>query len=297
MIGTRIRFNLAHAEQPSADVVRRLGSDGPWSIFVLNGRGRRFHAQGAGAFSLKWMASGRARYELDRRGRMVTRGTAMLVDQDQPYEVEFDAPAESESFCVFFDRTLVAEAWASVEAGFDMPGESALRGFPNVPFTPSPKLASLLDHLHEDGLEGDADLIEHRLLSVLQDMIATAHRHRGQAARIAAGKPVTRSHLLTLVERARECMIATNGVDCDLGALSTEVGVSKFHLLRLFKAVHGLTPIAYAERLRMEAAATRLRSSPRSIGDIAADLGYESPSAFAKAFRRWTGAAPTHWRN
>jgi AraC-like DNA-binding protein len=157
-------------------------------------------------------------------------------------------------------------------------------------------LTAMLDRLHIDGVDGDAPLMERRLLLLLEEAVATAHRHRGQTKRIAAAKANTRSHLLTLIERARESMVAADGVGCDLDALATEAGLSKFHLLRLFKAVHGLTPMAYAERLRMESAAARLRSSHRSIYDISTSLGYESPSAFAKAFRRWTGAAPSAWR-
>jgi AraC-like DNA-binding protein len=46
----------------------------------------------------------------------------------------------------------------------------------------------------------------------------------------------------------------------------------------------------------MQAAAMRLRACDLSVGEIAAEFGYDSASAFARAFRRWSGAAPVAWR-
>jgi hypothetical protein len=64
MAATRITFNIAHAENPSRDQAPRIGPEGDGaSVFVLNGRGRAFATRGAGGFSIKWIAEGRARYE------------------------------------------------------------------------------------------------------------------------------------------------------------------------------------------------------------------------------------------
>src|SRR6185312_15395750 len=106
-------------------------------------------------------------------------------------------------------------------------------------------------------------------------------------------RAATRAHLLRLLERARGHIIDRDGVGVDLAALAREAGLSRFHLLRLFKSVYGLTPMAFAERVRINQAAKALRETDRPIGEIAAAAGYASPSAFAKAFRRCRGAAPT----
>src|SRR5512143_1319266 len=126
-----IAYNIVHADDPSRDVRRRIGTTHQqWDVFVLNGRGHEFHTSSAGPFSLKWMAAGQARYDVDRRARTVSRDSAILLDQDQPYEMEFDSRRESESFCVFSPRPLVAQAWASVEAGLDQPPDpGGLRAF------------------------------------------------------------------------------------------------------------------------------------------------------------------------
>jgi AraC family transcriptional regulator len=210
--------------------------------------------------------------------------------------MEFDGRADGESFCLFFSPDLVAEAWASVEAGLAPAGEGALRGFPNVTFAPSARMARLLDDLWREGLAAEAADIEGRALLVLGEAVRTAQRHRRLAERTPAARPAVRAHLIGLVEKAREQVEAAGGVGCTLDDLAREAGLSKFHLLRLFKALHGATPMAYAEGVRMAAAERRLRSGHAAIGEVAAEFGYDSPSAFAKAFRRWTGAAPGQWR-
>ena len=292
-----IAYNVVSVDDPSRDVRVRIGSAGPWDAFVLNGRGRAFQTNGAGSFSLKWMARGRARYAVDRRAHTVSRDTVVLLDDGQPYDMEFDSRTVSESYCVFFARHLVAEAWASIEAGFDgADSATTLRPFPNVPFAPSPRLAATLRTLHADGLDASATQLEGRLMDVLDEAVSTAYRHRRLAAAVPAAKPATRAHLVGLIERARTILDEAGGVGWSLDALATEVGLSKFHLLRLFRALHGVGPIEYAERVRISAAAIRLRGAEAAIGDVAVQFGYESASAFAKAFRRHTGLAPTAWQ-
>jgi AraC-like DNA-binding protein len=97
---------------------------------------------------------------------------------------------------------------------------------------------------------------------------------------------------VSLLERARSLILAADGVGVDLKSLAAEVGLSRFHLLRLYKAAYGVTPLGFAEQTRMDAAERRLAASRRPVGEVAAQLGYESPSAFARAFRRHRGQSP-----
>jgi AraC family transcriptional regulator of adaptative response/methylated-DNA-[protein]-cysteine methyltransferase len=79
----------------------------------------------------------------------------------------------------------------------------------------------------------------------------------------------------------------------ELGSL----GVSGRRLTQLYKQEYGMTPSAYADKLRMEAAKERLRKSGASVTDIAYSLGFESLSAFFAFFRKNTGGTPGEFRN
>lgn len=50
------------------------------------------------------------------------------------------------------------------------------------------------------------------------------------------------------------------------------------------------------DQLRRDVAITYLSHSERSVMDIALELGFAEPSAFHRAFKKWTGASPGEYR-
>jgi AraC family transcriptional regulator len=71
---------------------------------------------------------------------------------------------------------------------------------------------------------------------------------------------------------------------------------SPYHFHRLFHAFVGESLYAYIKRIRLEQAAMHLRSTGSSVTEIAFKFGYETPAAFAKAFRERFGITPTGFR-
>jgi AraC family transcriptional regulator len=86
------------------------------------------------------------------------------------------------------------------------------------------------------------------------------------------------------------------GAQLSLEQIAKEAGLSRFHLVRLFKRAHGETPFKRLTRLRMEEAERRLRNSRDSVSEIAFACGYENPAHFASAFRRTVGVSPSQYR-
>jgi len=82
----------------------------------------------------------------------------------------------------------------------------------------------------------------------------------------------------------------------DLNALARVACLSPHHFHRIFRRCTGESPREHLFRRRMEAAARRLYASDARIIDIALDVGYDSPNAFCKAFRKWSGKAPRRFR-
>lgn len=81
-----------------------------------------------------------------------------------------------------------------------------------------------------------------------------------------------------------------------LPAVARAAGLSVEHLCRRFKAETGSSPGAYLRRLRMEAAAERLRASRLPVADIARQCGYLDVDSFSRAFLRRFGRRPSAWR-
>ena len=105
------------------------------------------------------------------------------------------------------------------------------------------------------------------------------------------------------LEAYRECirktlayLEANLSVVPTLDELALVGGFSPFHFHRIFRAFVGETVASHVKRLRLERAATHLRHSKRTVLDIALDAGFESESAFAKAFKKRFEMAPGLFR-
>lgn len=83
----------------------------------------------------------------------------------------------------------------------------------------------------------------------------------------------------------------------DLEELAQVANISPFHFHRIFKSIIGENVGEYIQRLRMENAAQKLRTTTLSLIDIAEHIGYQTPQAFSKAFKKHFGCAPSNYRN
>jgi AraC-like DNA-binding protein len=80
-----------------------------------------------------------------------------------------------------------------------------------------------------------------------------------------------------------------------LHSLAERVGMSRSVFALRFRETVGTTPMEYLTRWRMLLAADRLKNSSDGLSAIAQSLGYESESAFGKAFRRVMGCSPRQY--
>jgi AraC family transcriptional regulator len=81
-----------------------------------------------------------------------------------------------------------------------------------------------------------------------------------------------------------------------LEAVAAVAGFSAFHFHRVFRVAYGENLNAYVVRHRMQRAARELRSTDRRVIDIALKCGYESASAFGRAFLRAFEMTPSAYR-
>jgi AraC-like DNA-binding protein len=91
------------------------------------------------------------------------------------------------------------------------------------------------------------------------------------------------------------CMHDDPGHPWTLQKLAERVGMSRSIFALRFKEKVGATPMEYLTRWRMLLAGDRLKNSDDSISVIASSLGYESESAFGKAFKRVMGCSPKQY--
>lgn len=78
--------------------------------------------------------------------------------------------------------------------------------------------------------------------------------------------------------------------------LAAKCSLSKYHFIRTFHKSTGFSPYRYVQIMRIDRAKELLIFTNRSIGDIAASVGFRSPANFGKVFREITGTTPAAYR-
>ena len=78
--------------------------------------------------------------------------------------------------------------------------------------------------------------------------------------------------------------------------VAASLGIDVFRLNRIFRKRYGTTPYALQRHHRMVHAAYLLNYSDLPVGEVAARVGYRSPSKFSDAFRQEVGCRPRDFR-
>lgn len=255
-------------------------------VLILNGRGRDFEGGSETAeLSLKCMVAGSADYRATGRDFRLTGAKHLLLNPGQPYRLRFRGA--SESFAVFFSRKLADRAWSAA-----VPGANALAEIPTVA-SRSPRgldraLAALIGASKRE--TPDARALEEMSLALLSEIASLGRLRRNYADRVPALREATRAELLRRIARAEDYLV--EDARATLSGAAEAASLSPFHLIRVFRAVHGLTPLRFAQAKRLDIARDTLLLTKDPIEDIARRAGYESRNAFDRAFRRRHGAAP-----
>ncbi len=81
-----------------------------------------------------------------------------------------------------------------------------------------------------------------------------------------------------------------------LDDLAQDAMVSKYHFLRVFSRVTGVTPGRFLSAVRLEEAKRLLVSTSFNVADISARVGYSSTGSFTRRFTESVGLSPTQYR-
>ncbi|WP_372638331.1 helix-turn-helix domain-containing protein [Cohnella sp.] len=98
------------------------------------------------------------------------------------------------------------------------------------------------------------------------------------------------------LEKALRYMADRTAESIALSELAKHAGVSKQHLIYLFKQETGFPPIEYFLRMKMQRAARLLDLTDLGIKQIAASVGLSDPYYFSRLFKQMMGLSPTKYR-
>lgn len=224
---------------------------------------------------------GSFQYRTTQGSGTLVPGSVLLGNHDRCFECGHDHGTGDRclSFLfepAFFDHILRATAGIRTAA------------FPIARLPPLTTLARAIAAADLARTEGDASALEEsgldlagQVVAVLADAGATDGSSWRDERRIAAA-----------VHRIETASYEPLG----LADLATEAGMSRYHFLRTFRQVVGMTPHQFVLRTRLHNAAVALRRSVRPVLEIALESGFGDLSSFNRRFRATMGLTPTAFR-
>ncbi|TAJ77147.1 MAG: AraC family transcriptional regulator [Sphingobium sp.] len=132
------------------------------------------------------------------------------------------------------------------------------------------------------------ELIIQRMLEVLLVEALRWHSIEGQGVTAGLLNGMKDSSLV----RAIQAMHSDVRANWTVAGLASIAGMSRSTFSARFGETIGCAPIEYLARWRMAIAKDALVSGVKTLDRIAADIGYESASAFSTAFRKRLGCPP-----
>lgn len=119
---------------------------------------------------------------------------------------------------------------------------------------------------------------------VKSDLAANAHRGE------------TLEAYRTAVERAIAYMKGHLTEPLDLDQLARVAAVSKYHLVRVFGEMAGISPRYFLACLRIQRAKELLLTARATVTDVCFEVGYTSLGSFSNSFRDLVGLTPEAFR-
>jgi AraC family transcriptional regulator len=154
--------------------------------------------------------------------------------------------------------------------------------------------ARVLELLSREAAQGDpaTRLFVEQAIDLLCTQLIRTHSSLGTAV----APPPRRGLANWQLKRVTEFMQGNLEREIGLDELAGLVGLSRFHFCTAFRLATGQTPHEWLTALRITAAQQMLAQPELPVTGIALAVGYQTPSAFAAAFRRITGTTPTAYR-
>ena len=232
--------------------------------------------------SIALVTSGTFQYRSSQGGAVLAPGSLLLGNYGTCYRCGHDHSTGDRCISFHFEPELFETTVSAV------PGVRRAT-FEAAALPPTRELSSLLASIEGAGNDADAAAYEELALR-----LAAAVTRTVSDARLVPAQPTPAD--ARRISDALQRIEAGSQERLSLAKLARDAGMSRYHFLRTFRHVVGMTPHQYLLRTRLHRAAVRIRRSSDPISTIAFEEGFEDLSTFNRRFRRLIGASPTEFR-
>jgi AraC family transcriptional regulator len=234
-------------------------------------------------FSVAAVIEGTFSYRADTGAAVLHPGAFLFGNPTTSYECSHDHSTGDRCIAFHFSPAQFAEVAASIAGSghFRFPA-------PMLPITP--KLLPWLVRIEARTALAERLEVEESVPRLIEAVVGAASGATPRPAR-ASGRDMRRiGDVLRYIELHADAVV-------DLKTLASVAIMSKYHFLRTFRHIVGMTPYQFVLNVRMRRAAVRLARSFEPVSMIALETGFGDLSTFNGRFRDVFGMSPTAYRN
>lgn len=259
----------------------------------------------AHTLSIRMAVGGAEHCRVNGRTIAVDDDSFLILNDGRVYSTSIRSSWPVESFAICFRPGLVECTYGAMAAGVEQAlsqGETlagrAVEFAENLQphdRVVSPVLRFIKAHLIQ-GLDDEA-WYEEQLLFLLERMRSHHERVLEHVDTLQLLRAATRHEIHRRVHLATDFLHTNYAQAVGLGELAQVAYLSKYHFLRLFTLVHGMTPFVYLQRKRARVALRLLQSTQLPVDEVASRVGFfAGRSTLLRQIRRWTGLTPLEIR-
>lgn len=140
------------------------------------------------------------------------------------------------------------------------------------------------------------DLQQNELFYSLAESIITDQRFVfDHLSKLDFKRNVTNEEVFRAVFQAKSLIDESITENLSLEKIAHQIGISKYHFIRVFKSVFGISPYQYQKRKRLELAKLDLMGGSEIL-TTAIRYGFSDAPTFTKAFKQQYGLTPGEFR-
>lgn len=302
-----LRLNAKQNFQHKRDLFGKPLANKGWPNVIMNTKTSNTERDDIlGPFSIFCNVSGNARVKVNNNWFSVNPDVYCLSNKGQAYDLHIPKFEKVETFNIHFGEELyndVINVLSHKQSTLmDYAAEGNLANFELLPKSGwmSSDLSLKINHLYRYCQTSNCDYspdIEYELMSGILALVLNESMNKLKRIEwVSALKLATKTELFRRAGLAIDFMHENIFKEVHLDELSSHCGLSKFHLLRVFKEVYGYTPREYMASLRLEKAKELILKTNLPLSDIALMLGFSELSAFTRFFTRHTYINPSQLR-
>lgn len=248
-------------------------------------------------FGVKYVASGQETYYINGKKYQVKEGDYIIGNDFTNASVHINQSEPVQGLCIDISAGIISEVASFHEVTEKDLSEFLLSeqffvnrynvknttlGYSLIEINDKIKKGNFVHSLHDEEL----------FYSLAESVIMDQRFVFNQLSKLNFKKHETNQELLRALLKAKEVMDTTLFDAIRLDDLALTSGISKYHFIRLFKSVFGISPYQYIKHRKLDLARMQLLKGSRVV-DVAVQFGYPDTPSFSKAFKQLFGLNPS----